>query len=81
MTHFKVVTSVLSSLCYHYKEQVYRLYNFRIFKCKSISSVVKHIAIDSGGLGFGSRAGQIGHSIANGSPLLRRFFGAVLPKR
>ena len=37
------------------------------------------IAIGSGGLGFYSRAGQIGHSVANGSPPLRRFFGAALP--
>ena len=28
-----------------------------------------------------SRAGQIGHCTANGSPMLRRFFGAVLPGR
>ena len=27
-----------------------------------------------GGLRFKSRAGQIGHSVANGSPLLQRFF-------
>ena len=38
-------------------------------------------AICAGGLGFDSRAGQIGHSVANGSPPLRRFFGAVLPRR
>ena len=30
---------------------------------------------------FDSRAGQIGHSVANGSPPLRRFFGAVLFRR
>ena len=28
----------------------------------------------AGGLRFKSRAGQIGHSVANGSPPLRRFF-------
>ena len=28
----------------------------------------------AGGLRFKSRAGQIGHSVANGSPLLRHFF-------
>ena len=32
------------------------------------------------GLGFDTRAGQIGHSVANGLPPLRRFFGAVLLK-
>ena len=33
------------------------------------------------GLGFNSRAGQIWHSVAIGSPPLRYFFGAVLPRR
>ena len=28
----------------------------------------------AGGLRFKSRAGQIGHSVANGSPLLQHFF-------
>ena len=41
-------------------------------------SVTKHIAIDAGGLQFDFRAGQIGHSVDNGSPPLRRFFVAVL---
>ena len=34
-----------------------------------------------GGLEFNSQAGQIEHSVANGSPPLLRFFGAVLPRR
>ena len=34
-----------------------------------------------GGLGFGFQVGQIEHSVGNGSPPLRRFFGAVLPRR
>ena len=39
-------------------------------------------ASGSGGLRFKSRAGQIGRSVANGSPLLRYFFkGAVLFRR
>ena len=33
------------------------------------------------GLGFNSQAGQSGHNVANGSPPLRRFFEAVLPRR
>ena len=45
------------------------------------SSVVKHIDIGAVGLGFDSRAGQIGHSVASGSPLLRHFLGVVLPRR
>ena len=37
--------------------------------------------IDVEGLGFNSQAGRIGHTVANGSPPLRRFFGAALPMR
>ena len=33
-----------------------------------VSVVVTNIAFDAGGLGFDSRAGQIGHSVVNGSP-------------
>ena len=40
--------------------------------------MVKDIANGAEGLGFDSRAGQIGHSVAYGSPSLRRFFGDVL---
>ena len=39
------------------------------------------IAIGAGGAAFVFRAGQIGHSVANGSPPLRRFFEVVLPRR
>ena len=34
----------------------------------------------AGGLRFNTRAGQIGHSVANGSPTLQHFF-AGLPER
>ena len=47
----------------------------------TVGAVMKNIAIGAGGLGFDSCAGQIGHSVANGSPVLRHFFGAVLPRR
>ena len=40
--------------------------------------VVKDIAVGSEGLGLDYRAGRIGHSVANGSSPLQRFFGAVL---
>ena len=43
--------------------------------------VAEDIAIGARGLGFDSRAVLIGHSVANGSPLLRRLFRAVLPWR
>ena len=43
-----------------------------------VSRAVTHLS-HAGSLRFKSRAGQIGHSVANGSPLLRHFFFAVLP--
>ena len=47
------------------------------FGLANVSSVVKHIAIDAGGYGIDSWAGQIEHSVANSSPPLRYFCGAV----
>ena len=38
------------------------------------------IDMGAGGLEFESRGGQAVHSVANGSPPLRRFFGAALPR-
>ena len=43
--------------------------------------MVQDIAMGEGDLGFDFRAGQIGHSVANGLPPLRRFVGAVLLRR
>ena len=45
-----------------------------------VGVVVRNIAISAGSLGFDFRAGQIGHNVANGTPPLRCFFGAVLPR-
>ena len=45
------------------------------------SVVLKDFAIDAEGLGLNSQAGQVGHSVANGSQPLPRFFGAALPRR
>ena len=45
------------------------------------SVVLKDLAINAEGLGLNSQAGQIEHSVANGSQPLRRFFGAALPRR
>ena len=42
--------------------------------------LIKKIATGAGGLEFDSRAGQIGHSVANGSPPLQRILRAVLPR-
>ena len=43
-------------------------------------AVVKHIAIGAEDLGFDSRDVQVGRTVTNGSPPLRCFFGAVLPR-
>ena len=45
-----------------------------------LNVVVKDIVIGAGGMGFDSRAGQTQHCRPRLRPL-RRFFGAVLPRR
>ena len=52
-----------------------------LHRYRSVYSVVQHIAIGAEDLVFGSGAGQIGHSVANGSVPLSRFYEAVLPRR
>ena len=47
----------------------------------TVGVVVKDNAYSEGGLEIDFRAGQIGRSVANGSPPLQRFFGTVLPMR
>ena len=42
--------------------------------------VGKNIAMEARSQGFTSRAGHIECSVTNGSPPLRRFFGAGLPR-
>ena len=46
---------------------------------RPVSSVDEHIAIGAEGLGFHSRAGQMGHSVDKRSPSLWCFFETVLP--
>ena len=46
-----------------------------------VGAEVSNIAIGAGGRGFNSQAGQTGYSVTGNSPRLRRFFGAVLPRR
>ena len=46
-----------------------------------VSRGCSDIAIGAGDLGFDSWIGQIGHSVANDSPPLQHFFGAVLSRR
>ena len=48
---------------------------------RSVGVVVKDIAVGAESSRFDSRAGRIRHSVANGRPPLRCFFGAVLPRR
>ena len=47
---------------------------------RSVTVVMKDIVIDAEGLGIDSRSSYIGHSVTNGSPPLRCFFRAVLPR-
>ena len=44
-------------------------------------SIIEDIAIGTVNLRFHSLAGYIGRIVVNGSPPLRRFFEAVLPRR
>ena len=53
----------------------------RVNNYSLVGTMVKDIASGAGDHGFDSRVGQIGHSVANDSPLLRRFFGAAFPRR
>ena len=46
-----------------------------------IGPAFENIAVVAGGLRFDSRTDQIGHSVTYESPPMRRFFGAVLPRR
>ena len=74
---------VYNSLAYE-RTGWYLCYEFlREFGCLGNSPfgvLVKDVAVSSGGLGFDSLAGQIGYSVANRSPPLRRFLGAVLSR-
>ena len=47
----------------------------------AVSAVVQDIAVGAGSLGSNFWAGRIKRNVANGSPPLRRFFGAVFPRR
>ena len=48
---------------------------------RPVSSAVDDIDIGAQGLGFNPWAYQIEHTVANGLPLPRRFFGAMLRQR
>ena len=50
-------------------------------KIRSVNVMVNDIANGAEGLRFDYRAGHVGHKIANGSPPLPSFFGAVSPER
>ena len=55
------------------------LKNFFYEITMGIGAVVRNIAQGALGSGFDSRAAYIGHSVANGSLPLQRFFRVVLP--
>ena len=46
---------------------------------RPVGVVIRNIAISAGGLGFDTWAGQIAHSVANGSPSLRCFLKLCCP--
>ena len=50
-------------------------------KHRPLAQLLSALAIGAGGRGLKSRAGQIGHRVANGSPPPRHFFKAVLLRR
>ena len=52
-----------------------------IWNILSQKSITEDIAIGEKDLGFDSWVGRVERSVANDSPTLRRFFGAVLPWR
>ena len=49
--------------------------------CVTLDVAFEDTANGAGGHGSDSRIGLIAHSVANGSPPLRRFFGAVISRR
>ena len=55
--------------------------NAAIFMIDILAWWLKDMAISVVGLGFDSQPDQTRPSVANGSPSLRRFFGAVLSRR
>ena len=52
-----------------------------MIEVRYLEAIVKDVATDAESLGFNSQVGQIEHTAANGSPPLRRFFGAELSRR
>ena len=61
--------------------QIYNKYDVSNKIDRPVDLVVKDIDVGVIGLGFDSRTGQIGHKVANDSPPLQSFFGAVLSRR
>ena len=52
-----------------------------IMLSRPVHSVLRDIATGAGGLGFDSRNGQIGQSVANGSQPVRCFFESLLRRQ
>ena len=60
--------------------KVHMIRLMRMTKSSSLNNLKISLSLHTEGLGFDSRASQIG-IVANGSPPLQRFIGVVLPKR
>ena len=58
---------------------IFHVYHSRCV-VEEFSAVAEHVAIGAGGPGIDSHAGQMGHSIVNDWPPLRRLFGAALSR-
>ena len=71
---FTFTISQLSMSCSFYSEKIRFAFN-RVNRRVSVEDV----ANGEGSFGLDSRAGQIKRIVANDSPSLLRFFGAVLP--
>ena len=83
MAHIKAWTLQTSTLQVHCEvvSEIRKYFcSLNKFIHRAVGVVGKEPVIGTEGPGFDSRAGQIGHSVAKGSPPLQRFFGAVLPR-
>ena len=74
------VESILFHLCYFNTMTFHQNKQILVILRRLARAVVQDIAVSARGMGFDSKAGQIGHNVANGLLLPQRFFQAVLPR-
>ena len=67
----KIISKISACTCHLFRLNKAKKYD--VITNRLVGIVVKDIAIGARGLGFNFRAGQIGHSIVNGSLSLRCF--------